>query len=71
MNRLTGICLCCGQQVEWMRDGISGPNNYRCGNCFEILELDELAAAQETAQKIHELEEQRNAILTAHRRNRS
>ena len=71
MNRMTGICLCCGHSVEWLRDSISGPNHYRCGNCFEIVELDELEAAQQAATEIHQLEEQKNAILTAHRRNRS
>jgi len=70
MQRLKTSCHCCGQLVELMRDHISGPDHYRCGNCFEIIDLDELDQLAALNQSLNHIEEERNALLTAHRQRR-
>ena len=65
MRRLKMRCLCCGCDVELYRDSISGPDHYRCGNCFELVELDKLDDIAAKNKDLNRLEEQRNAILAA------
>ena len=71
MQRLKAQCHCCGQEVELYRDQISGPEHYRCGNCFEIFNLEDLEGLREMNVELEKLEEKRNAVLTTYRQHRS
>lgn len=68
MNRLKSQCHCCGQLVELLRDHISGPDHYRCSNCFEIVDLDELDSLAELNDKLTALDQERQELLDNHRR---
>lgn len=67
MNRLKMQCICCSQEVELYRDHISGSDHYRCGNCFEVVDLDDLGQIDELNIQLKQLEEKRHALLAAHR----
>ncbi len=67
MNRLTAPCPCCEQMVEWIRDHISGPDHYRCSNCFEIVSPEDVDDLKLVSTKLKQLEEQKHAILTENR----
>ncbi len=71
MNRLIAVCTCCGLQVELLRDHISGPNHYRCGNCFEVYDPDEISQLAEVADQLKKLEEQRHAVFAENRLSRA
>ena len=66
MKRLNCVCACCGEQVELYRDQVSGPQHYRCGNCFEIYDEDQLVPLRDLADKLKEHEEKRHALIAAH-----
>lgn len=68
MNRLKTSCHCCGKEVELMRDHISGPNHYRCGNCFEIIDLEDLDNLAALNDALNALDDKRQELLNAHRR---
>lgn len=70
MNRLIAPCPACECEVEWLRDHIAGPEHYRCGNCFEVIDLDRIDDLKALSDQLKKLEDQRHAILTANRLNR-
>ncbi len=70
MNRLIGVCSCCNVQVELLRDHISGPNHYRCGNCFEVYDPYEISQLAAVSDELKKLEEQRHAIFAKNRLDR-
>jgi hypothetical protein len=42
MNRPKGYCPCCSFTVEFYSDGIGGPHPWRCGNCFQGYDHEQL-----------------------------
>lgn len=66
MNRIQAPCSCCNQQVELFRDQISGSDHYRCGNCFELFELDDVERLLKLNDDLKQLEEKRHALFAAH-----
>ena len=66
MKRLSAPCVCCGVEVELYRDHISGPNHYRCGNCFELYNEEQIAPLRDLADELKELEDKRHALIAAH-----
>lgn len=63
MKRLKMRCTCCREDVELYRDTLSGPDHYRCGNCFEIIELDSLEKIAEQNRELERLDREREEIL--------
>lgn len=66
MQRIQAPCSCCGEQVELFRDHISGSDHYRCGNCFELFDLDQVDDLRKLHDSLKKLEEERHAIFAAH-----
>lgn len=63
MKRLKMKCLCCGQEAELYRDHISGPDHYRCGNCFEVIDFDDLDDIAAKNRELEALDRERERIL--------
>ncbi len=66
MNRLQAPCVCCNQLVELYRDGLSGPQHYRCGNCFELYSEEQVDALRELHKELKRIEEEKHAAIAAH-----
>lgn len=66
MNRHTGFCPCCEQITEWYSDHLTPPgSSYRCGNCFQGVNEDELAKLGKVHADLVKLDAQRQATLLA------
>lgn len=69
MHRMIMTCPCCSQVVELYRDGLSGPDKYRCGNCFEIIDQEDLDDVRALQDELARIEEQRkDAYATFNKR---
>ena len=66
MNRIKAPCHCCGAQVEMYRDQISGPDHYRCGNCFELYGETEMDSLRDLHDELTKIEEMKHAAIAAH-----
>lgn len=71
MNHLKMQCLCCNCESELIRDHISGPNHFRCGNCFDLVDVKDIPRIEKINAELKILEEKRHAILATHGLNRS
>ena len=63
MNRPTGFCPTCEYVVQFFNDGIGGPHEWRCGNCFCGYTSKQLDQLEETHRQLKQHAEERQKIL--------
>lgn len=66
-KRPRSLCACCGLQVEWYSDGLSGGGHaWRCGNCFEGINEKQLKGLEDLQHDLAELEQRREQLIRQH-----
>jgi len=64
IRRPKAYCPACEAQVEMYSDGIGAPGHpWRCGNCFQGFNEDQLTRMERTHQELEAHEAKRQEIL--------
>lgn len=64
IRRPKAYCPACEAEVEMYSDGLGAPGHpWRCGNCFQGFDEEQLSRLEKVKKELEEHEQQRQQIL--------